>query len=223
MTSNSKNVAYANRRSTNDYAIIRSEPDPSGHQVQLRSGAWITLRPAVPADAVQLVEMHLRLSPASRYHRYLRPHSPGLGEMQEICGLAPETGEAFVAESSQKAIIGLIYYIRDNPPADHQAEFGVTIEDGFQGGGLGRAMLDHMCAKASAHGVQRMDANVLTQNRKMLHLLDTCGKPLHKSLSAGFITVTLDIRQDDDEAQRMCFLADAAARPLPAAQMALCA
>ena len=84
-------------------------------------------------------------------------------------------------------------------------------------------MLDHMCAEASANGVQRMDANVLPQNRKMLHLLDTCGKPLHKTLSTGFITVTLDIRRDDDEVQRMCFLADTTAAPLPAAQMALCA
>jgi RimJ/RimL family protein N-acetyltransferase len=206
------------------YSVAMPTTRPIDRRVVLKSGAWITLRHAVPADAAQLVEMHQRLSPVSRYNRYLRPYTPGLIEMEELCRLARGTGEAFVAESDdpEKSIVGLIYYIRDSYPEDHQAEFGVTIDDGFQGGGLGRALLDHMVGHARFNGVQLMEANVLPQNKKMLHLLDTCGKPLHKSLSPEFITVTMEIGEGGDEAQLMCLLADAAASPLPAAHSALC-
>ena len=222
MTRNSQSGAHTIRPNVS-YPLGLLSPYPIERQVQLKSGAWITLRHAVPADAAQLVEMHHRLSPVSRYNRYLRPHRPDLNEMQELCRLARGTGEAFVAESDdpQRTIVGLIYYIRDDYPEDHKAEFGVTIEDGFQGGGLGRAMLDHMCEHARFNGIQLMEANVLPQNKKMLRLLDTCGKPLRKALSPEFITVTMEIRADD-EAQLMCLLADAAASPLPAAHLALC-
>ena len=206
------------------YPVATPSTRSINRRVVLKSGAWITLRHAAPADAVQLVEMHHRLSPVSRYHRYLRPYTPGLNEMEELCRLARGIGEAFVAESSdpEKSIVGLIYYIRDSYPEDHQAEFGVIVEDGFQGGGLGRALLDHMVEHARFNGVHLMEANVLPQNKKMLHLLDTCGKPLHRSLSPEFITVTMEIGVDGDEAQLMCLLADAAASPLPTAQSALC-
>ncbi|MBI5062020.1 MAG: GNAT family N-acetyltransferase [Desulfatitalea sp.] len=206
------------------YSVATPTTRPIDRRVALKSGAWITLRRAVPADAVRLVAMHNRLSPMSRYHRYLRPYTPNLNEMEELCRLERGIGEAFVAESDdpEKSIVGLIYYIRDSYPEEHQAEFGVTVDDGFQGGGLGRAMLDHMCEHARFNGVQRMEANVLPQNKKMLHLLDTSGKSLHKSLSPEFITVTMEIGEDGDEAQLMCLLADAAASPLPTAHSALC-
>ncbi len=225
MKENSQSGAHAIGEPRVLYPIATPATRPIDRRVVLKSGAWITLRHAVAADAAQLVQMHLRLSPSSRYQRYLRPHNPGLGEMEELCRLARGIGEAFVAESDdpEMHIVGLIYYIRDSYPQDHRAEFGITVEDGFQGGGLGRAMLDHMLKHARFSGVHLMEANVLPQNKKMLHLLDTCGRPLHRSLSPEFITVTMEIGADgDDDAQLMCLLADAAASPLPTVQSALC-
>lgn len=229
MTTNAANQTKAIHRPY----VLQPVPPPGPYtpirQVQLKSGNWVALRPAEPADATPLVAMHHRLSALSRYQRYMSPHLPEVAEMEELCRLARKSGEAFVAETLQtpRRIVALIYYVREAFPQDHKAEFGVVVEDGIQGGGLGRALLDHMCVQARRNGVRLMEANVLPQNKQMLHLLDSSMWPLRKSLSADFVTATLDIGLDDadlygSDAQLMCLLADAAASPLPAAHLALC-
>lgn len=69
-------------------------------------------------------------------------------------------------------------------------------------------MFDHMCEQAGANGIHLMIAHVLPQNQKMLRLLDTCAKPIHKDLSGGLVTLSIDISADYDKAPLVCILAD---------------
>jgi|GEM_PF-6046118 len=220
MTTNPKKEAH--RISSPWAGDAAFNPPQNVQQVKLKTGGRAVLRRAVSADAAQLVRMHGRLSPLSRYYRYMRPYVPTSGEMEELGVMAREKGETFVAEvdDPEKRIVGLIYYIREAPPAGHKAEFGVTVEDGFQGDGLGRAMFEYMCEQAKSNDIHLMEAHVLAGNRKMLRLLDTCERPIRKVLSGESFTVTIDISDDFDNAQ-LCYLADAPA-PLSAEYAAPC-
>ncbi len=199
-------------------------PLPAEATLASTSTGPVLIRRAVPDDAVRLTEMHRRLSPLSRYQRYMAPYVPDQAEMEALGRLTSDSGEAFVAESvgPAKHIVGLIYYIRSKPPESDRAEFGVTVADDFQGKGLGRAMLEHMCDRALANGVRWMEANVLPQNKKMLHLLDTCGRPLGKHRSMDCVTAIIDLGEALDEASLICFLSEAAEAAERATAAALC-
>lgn len=76
-----------------DYAIASTAPHPTAQQITLKAGLRVRLRRAEPADAAQLIRMHHRLSPMSRYYRYMRPYIPSHSEMEELGRLSPERGK----------------------------------------------------------------------------------------------------------------------------------
>jgi RimJ/RimL family protein N-acetyltransferase len=199
-------------------------PLPADATLASTSTGPVLVRRAVPDDAAHLTAMHRHLSPLSRYQRYMAPYVPDQEEMEAIGRLPSGKGEAFVAETvgAAKHMVGLIYYIRSKPPQSDRAEFGITVVDDFQGQGLGRAMLEHMCERAKANGVHWMEANVLPQNKKMLHLLDTCGRPLRKRRSMDYVTAVIDLAEAMDEASLICFLSEAAEAADQATAAALC-
>jgi GNAT superfamily N-acetyltransferase len=130
------------------------------------------MRPISPADKAAVEGAFERLSPESRYRRFLS-QTPRLSERElayltEVDHRRHEAVIAFDVATGQA--VGTARYVRDSDD-DRIAEPAVTVVDEWQGRGLGSALLERLVADARAQGVQEFRATVLADNEPILQLL----------------------------------------------------
>ena len=63
--------------------------------------------------------------------------------------------------------IGVLYMGQQLGPA----ELALVVDDSFQGGGVGKALLDRLCRHAKASGQRALFASIHPQNHRMRHLI----------------------------------------------------
>jgi ribosomal protein S18 acetylase RimI-like enzyme len=85
-------------------------------------------------------------------------------------------------------IVGGGRYIIARPGS---AELAFTVEDDYQGQGIGSALLRHLVSLARAAGLQELTAEVMSDNTPMLRVFEKSGLPLERKLQAGVVRVTL--------------------------------
>ena len=144
-----------------------------GTAVALRDGSRVVVRPVRADDRERLRAGFERLGPESRYQRFLAPMA-ALSEAdltyltdvdhhdhEALAALDPETGEG----------VGVARFIRREDRPDI-AEAAVTVIDGWQGRGVGAALLDLLAERARAEGITHFTGLLLAENREMLDLLE---------------------------------------------------
>lgn len=160
----------------------------------LRDGTSVLVREIRPEDAPALQRLVERLSERSSYLRYFTPKSHLTDEQARhfaevdgtdrfaLVALDPEDGDEIVA---------VVRYDREN--GDGSAEYAALVEDRFQGRGLGVGMTGRLLEAAREHGIKRLDAYVLHENRAMLHLIRNLGLPEHVYWEDGVERVEIDL------------------------------
>jgi len=147
-----------------------------GAPIVLRDGSRVRLRQGHSADKELLLRGFKRLSPESRYRRFLTGR-PELNEAmvrylteidhhdhEAIAALDEKTGEG----------IGVARYVRD-PQRRDAAEVAVTVIDERQGKGVGTLLLEVLGARARAEGIRGFTALMLATNREMMDVLEALG------------------------------------------------
>lgn len=164
--------------------------------VRLKNGTRLMIRPPVPADANKLVQMHGRLSKETLYFRYLALYRPGTGDMQAVCSMPDSDGAALVAQRSDTdgTIIGLAYYRFDRNHPDRRPEFAIVVEDRFQGRGVGKALLKHLCRHAAAMGIRTLNATIHPGNRRMRNLLYRVDYPFDEHAGSDTIEAAIHLQ-----------------------------
>lgn len=147
------------------------------------SGA--TIRGLAPTDADALRAMFDRLSPDSRYRRFMSPAASFDVALRNVLDLDYVQRDAIVALLHGE-IIGLAEcHAFRRSPADVEA--AVTVDDAFHRQGLGSELLDIVIERALCHGAANMHASVLAENRPMLELLYKVAPHAHKELERGVV------------------------------------
>jgi GNAT superfamily N-acetyltransferase len=131
-------------------------------------GAVANLRPLESNEYAALDAVFEGLSPASRIDRYLTGLSHLTGPMRSA--LTAIDGDVHIAwlgeiEGHPAAIGRLIRVARGT------AEIAFEVIDGYQGRGLGTALLDTLMTVASVSGVDKVQATALPTNLRSLRLL----------------------------------------------------
>jgi GNAT superfamily N-acetyltransferase len=85
-----------------------------------------------------------------------------------LVGRTEGSGLALVAVCGNE-IFGHVMYARDQE-SDHEAEFAVVVEDGWQAKGLGTLLLTEIAEEARRAGVETLTGIVLARNRRILNL-----------------------------------------------------
>jgi GNAT superfamily N-acetyltransferase len=147
------------------------------YRTSLRDGTPVLVRPIRPDDKDLVRRGFDRLSPASRYQRFLAPvdelTEAELKYLTEIDYLDHFAWAALRADRVDEGM-GVARYIRlkDEPEI---AEAAVTVVDEYQGRGLGTLLLALLGAAALAAGIRFFRAYVLAENVPMRDLLDSLG------------------------------------------------
>lgn len=158
--------------------------------VILRDGATAHLRPISPQDQELLQQMHSSQSQDSIYLRFFS-YKPKLSqrELERFTTVDHRDRVCFVLILGDK-LIGVGRYDRTSPRA---AEVAFMISDHHQGRGIGSILLEHLAAAARENGINRFTAEVLPENRKMLHVFVEAGYDVSRQFEDGVVVVEFDI------------------------------
>jgi len=143
-----------------------------GAPVTLRDGSRVRIRPGRRSDRDLLLRGFERLSPQSRYRRFLVPMAELTGEMvRYLTDIDHRDREAMIAlDDATGEGIGVARYVRDQERPD-VAELAVTVTDDWQGRGLGTLLVEVLSARARAEGITTFSALMLASNQEMMDLL----------------------------------------------------
>ncbi|MFQ5966058.1 MAG: GNAT family N-acetyltransferase [Acidimicrobiia bacterium] len=166
-----------------------TEPDPdfvARHttDIELRDGTRVRIRPITPDDRDRLKEGFERLSPRSRYLRFLAPVAELTPEMLDYLTEVDYHDHfawgALALDQEGHPGIGVARYVRlhDEPEV---AEPAVAVADEYQGRGLGTALLYTLSDTAVQHGIKRFRALVLAENEAMLQVFREMGASLRRT------------------------------------------
>ena len=144
----------------------------------LSDGAALWIRAVRPEDAARLERLFYRLSPASIASYFFLPlpklpqWAARLAEVAQATGIEHGALVALVGEE----IVGVARYDRITP---EEAEFGLLIEDGWQGRGLGKRLLGLLVTAAQRQRVETFRAYILGENGRALRLVGALFATLH--------------------------------------------
>jgi RimJ/RimL family protein N-acetyltransferase len=135
-------------------------------QIRLESGREIAIRAIRPDDGAGLQAAYERLSPKSKYQRFLVA-KPRLTP-QELRYLTDVDGANHVALIATPAedpnfILAVGRYVR-LPTDSRAAELAIAVGDAFQREGIAAELLERLADAAAAHGIERFAATMLADN-----------------------------------------------------------
>jgi acyl-CoA hydrolase/RimJ/RimL family protein N-acetyltransferase len=99
---------------------------------------------------------------------------------------------ACLKEEESEKIVGMGQYF--NNEAIHYAEVAFVIRDDYQGQGIGRELLTYLTYLAKKEGLLGFTAEVLAENRPMLHLFETMGFDIQREVDQGVYEMKLTFR-----------------------------
>jgi len=180
------------------------EPDPGWFDerssvVVLDDGTRVLIRPIRPEDKELLQEGIRRLSPQSRYLRFLHYlERLTAAELRYLTEIDYRDHFAWVAISLDQpghVGLGVARYIRDKAHPD-QAEAAVAVIDEYQGRGLGRLLLYWLAASARENGIDAFVAYLAPESPVVNHLLHNVIAATTSS-EDGLVKVIVPLGSDD--------------------------
>jgi len=173
----------------------------------LPDGRVVTIRPIQPDDGERLRLSHERLSPESRYRRFMSS-KPFLSAadaryLVDVDGCDHYALVATVAEPAGEAIVAVARFVR-LPHDRSTAEFAIVVGDRWQRLGLAGELLGRLADAAVTRGVRRFEAVVLADNLPIQRLIrELAAGPVHRRRDGNTIEVSFPLPTRRDEAPAM--------------------
>lgn len=188
-------------------------------QFSLQDGTQVLLRPIIPDDKQRLIAAFERLSPESRYRRFMAPFKltpSALAYLTEVDYVNHFAWAALAVDEEGQPGIGVARYVRF--AADPSvAEAAVTVIDEYQGRGLGSLLLKILAITALENGVETFRAFVLSENRSMLEMLRSMDSKIEHE-GNGLLRMDLDLPKQIEKLKgspMYALLREAAAGQIP--------
>lgn len=175
-------------------------PPPRPGRFHLRDGTPGVLRRLRAGDRALVVAAFDRLSPQSRYRRFLSP-TPRLTSslLDFLMKVDDDDHFALVAltdEGGMPAVVGISRYARLHDP--RAAEAAVTVIDEYQGRGAGTFLLDAIVLAARERGVDRFEGLVLAENQASKAILAHAGARFEND-GGGVLRYVLDLPERPED------------------------
>ena len=164
----------------------------TGTEYRLADGRMAVVRLAGPDDVPAITRLYLELPPKSFYRRFFSAR-PAPARVAQFAGL--RNGTVCLVAASPDDPGDLVAEARYLPIAPGTAELALTVQDGYQGAGLGHLLLEELVERAHAGRLERLRAVVLLENTPMLRLLQHYGWAL-AAATEDFSVAHLEISAD---------------------------
>jgi GNAT superfamily N-acetyltransferase len=158
----------------------------------LADGSVVEVRTIEAADVCRLRRLFDRLSPTSVYFRFFAPiRRPRAGVLEHLAAVDHERREALVAVVDDE----IVAVARYEAGADgDEAELAVTVEDAWQGRGLGKLLSRRLARLARRRGFTAFTATVLGENRAALSLMHSITPDVDVQFRSGQYDVYVPLR-----------------------------
>jgi RimJ/RimL family protein N-acetyltransferase len=139
-------------------------------------GLTLRVRPVRPRDAPLLADIFARLSPASRFARFLSPKQKlTAAELGYFSDIDHHNHEALIAITRVHGEpVGVARFIRD-PENPTSAEIAVEVVDAWQNRGVGSLLATRIAARARREKISQLTALMLASNHRSARLLAKVG------------------------------------------------
>ena len=161
-----------------------------------KKGVEILLRPARISDEPLLKDFFYALSDKSLRRRFMSermdmPHER-LQEFVVVDYSRDMIIFAVIPGTQKEEVIGIGQYGIHEP--SHTAEVAFAVRDECQGMGVGGELVRYLTYLAQRQGLLGFTAEVLAENKPMLHLFEQMGFDMEKHLSGGVYELTMRFR-----------------------------
>ena len=170
-------------------------------QETLKNGLQVAVRAIRPDDKERLISAFKELEESTVYLRFFGPKqelSPQeLKQATDVDFTSTVALVTCIQDGENEKIIGGGRYIAfgDAEPPD-RAEVAFTVEEDYQGLGIGSMTLRHLAKIARERGIAQFHAEVLQENKGMLAVFKRSGFPVEVKNSEGLVHVTLSLAKD---------------------------
>ena len=164
---------------------------PRELDVVLRDGSTIHLRPLGAADGPGLAELYSRLSADSRRRRFFGAAEGGAPGGAALARIARGEEFALAAELAGRMVAVASYTAP--APGSGTSESTIAVLDSLQGRGIGTRMLECLADIAREEGVSAFEADVPSENTRMLDVFLNSGFEVSRRLEGGVLRVILSI------------------------------
>ena len=160
------------------------------------TGLSILLRPVKISDEPLLKDFFYGLSDQSMYRRFISVRKDMPHERLQEFVIIDYTKEMLIlasvkdAEREKVVAVGQYGINEDN----HAAEVALVVRDDYQSQGIGTRLLSYLTYLAKREGLLGFTAEVLVENKPMLHLFEKMGFDVQKKSAEGVYELKMAFR-----------------------------
>jgi acyl-CoA hydrolase/GNAT superfamily N-acetyltransferase len=162
-----------------------------------KKGLEILLRPVKISDEPLLKDFFYALSDQSLYRRFMSARKDMPHERLQDFVIIDYSREtvilAVVRKDEIEEVVGVGQYGIDE--TTHSAEVAFAVRDDRQGQGIGTELLGYLTVLAKRQGLLGFTAEVLFENRPMMHVFESAGFDLEKKSTQGVYELKMTFRE----------------------------
>ncbi len=164
-----------------------------------KSGIKLNFRPVKISDEELLKDFFYSLSDQSMYRRFISTRKDMPHERLQDMVVIDYTKEmvilAVIEQGGKEIVTGVGQYgIQEH---QHSAEVAFAVRDDYQYKGIGQELLKYLTQLAKRDGLLGFTAEVLVENKPMLHLFEKMGFDIDKRTSAGVFELKMEFRGEE--------------------------
>ena len=162
-----------------------------------RGGLEIVLRPVKISDEPLVKDFFYSLSDQSLYRRFMSVRKDMPHERLQEFVIIDYTKEMVILATVQhhetEEVVGIGQYGIDE--SSHTAEVAFAVKDEYHNHGIGTELLSYLTLLAKRHGLLGFTAEVLVENKPMLHLFEKMGFDLEKRVAEDVYELKMLFRE----------------------------
>ena len=174
---------------------IRPYPHELEQTVELKDGSQCLFRPILPEDEPLLKLFIDQVTKEDLYYRYFSEINEfSHDDLANMTQIDYDREMAFVAvrqKNDGSEIIGVTRALSD--PDNIDAEFAVLVRSDLKGLGLGSELLEKMIQYTRSHGLTRLTAVTMPNNRGMIGLAKKLGFSIDVQMEDGIVNLELTL------------------------------